>query len=484
MDQDKFKEIDSIFHPGSIAVVGVSQHGRKSGNAYVTTLLEGGFKGNLYAVGSAGGDVSGVRIFPSLSSIPEPVDYVIVSIPKHQILDLLDECHTKRVKVVQIFSAGFSESGVEGRELESRLVQKARNLGIRIIGPNCIGIGSSAKKMRIMWRQMLPHELEAGKAAFLSQSGGNAGFFMELGLARGIRFGKLVSLGNGSDLDSVDFLEYLGADPETQIIGAYLEGMKYGRKFLQLIRDISPAKPIVVLKGGFTEAGARTTASHTASLGGSEAIWKAGLRQFGAINVNSIEELADTILALHHFPKIEGRRVAVICGVIGAGGAACVAASDACAREGLQLPVLSGKTITSLKSILPAAGSIFQNPVDLGAASAACPDIFAQAMKLVFADPNIDMVVVHLQASLVYHARGKDLLDNLSGIFMNLRRTQAKPLIVLSQSPLAADEDKEFEQVCCNAQIPTYPSFPRLAKAIANVIWYWNFLSRLEDERQ
>jgi len=482
MDQTKFKEFEPIFYPKSIAVVGVSMGNLKPGNGYLRSLLEGGFMGKLYAVGSASGEIWGIPVFESLASIPEQVDYVIVSTPKHRILDLLDECRTNGVKVLQIFSAGFSEAGEEdGAKLESAIVQKARKSGIRIIGPNCIGVGSPARRMSLMWRP-LPHAHEEGKVAFLSQSGGNAGFFTELGLVRGIRFSKVVSFGNGSDLDSVDFLEYFGADPKTEIIGAYLEGMKNGREFLRLARDISLFKPIVVCKGGLTDAGARTVSSHTASLGGSAAIWRAALKQTGVIKVDTIEELADTILALHHLPRFEGKRVAVVGGLLGAGGGACVASSDACAREGLEVPLLTDRTIARLKGILPAAGSIFQNPVDVGAVAAASLDIFAQALALVFDDPNIDIVVVHLQASFVAPSIGKEQFDRLTGILIKLRQNQTKPLIVLSQSPSAEIVEKAFEEICSNARIPAYPSFDRMAKAIANVTWYWNFRSELESE--
>ncbi|MDD5094698.1 MAG: CoA-binding protein [Dehalococcoidia bacterium] len=484
MDQEKFKAFAPIFYPQSIAVVGVSRDERKPGNGYLTTLLDGGFKGKLYAVGSAAGEVSGVPVFPSLSAIPGSVDYVIVSIPKRHIPGLLEDCRTKGVKVVQIFSAGFSEAGEnDGAELEVEIAKKARDWGIRIVGPNCTGIGNPAQRMRLIWRNLLPHELDAGTVAFLSQSGGNAGLLMESGLVKGICFSKVISFGNGTDLSGLDFLEYLGDDPQTQFIGAYLEGMKEGRRFLQLVSDISKNKPIVILKGGLTGAGARTAASHTASLGGSEIIWEAALRQSGAVKADNIEELVDTLAAFYHLPRFEGRRVAVISGLVGAGGGACVASSDACVRAGLEVPVLMPQTIARLRSILPAVGSIFQNPVDVGAVAAASLKIFSEAVQTVFADPNIDIVVVHFQASMVAYAIGQDGLAALANILIDLRKTQAKPLIVLSQSPSAEAEEKEFEQMCANSRIPTYLSFDRMARAIANVIWYWTFRSHLDSER-
>ena len=319
---------ESIFYPGSIAVVGVSREGNKPGNSYLQNLIDGGFKGRLYGVGHAEDRVSGVPIFASVSDIPEPVDFVIVSIPKEGILDLLDECGANGAKVLQVFTAGFTEADEAGHTLETQMVQKARELGIRIIGPNCIGIGCSEHRMRLMWRP-LRRENEPGAVGLLSQSGGNAGFFMEAGMVRGVRFSKVVSFGNGADLNDLDFLEYFAADPKTQIIGAYLEDVSDGRRFLDFLQEITLTKPVVVLKGGLTDAGARTVSSHTASLGGSEAVWKAALSQVGAIRVNTPEEFVDALTTLYHLGRFEGDQAAILSGLVGAGGGACVAAADA-----------------------------------------------------------------------------------------------------------------------------------------------------------
>ena len=478
MNQTKFQEFEPIFFPRSIAVVGASKDVRKTGHLYLKSLADGDFKGKLYAVNPTGGEILGVRVFPSLSSIPETVDYVIVNIPKRFILDLLDECHTVGVKVAQIFSAGFSESGeAEGNELEMEIIQKAKSLGIRIIGPNCIGVYSPRQRMSPAWL-LPPQAWEVGTVAFLCQSGGHTGFFIDLGLRRGIRFSKVVSFGNGNDLGSIDFLEYFGADPETKIIGAYLEGMKDGPRFLQLVREISQTKPIVIWKGGITDAGARTAASHTASLAGSDVVWRAGLKQSGAIKVESVEELADTILAFQQIRGFEGNRVAVIGGLVGAGGGASVAAADACVRQGLDVPVLTEQTISRLKQILPAEGSIYQNPVDVGAVVAMDLKRFADAVEAVFADPNVDVVIIHVPVTVLSLFFDKESLSPLIDILVNLRMTQGKPLIILSPSaPTGAGE--ELEKRCFEARIPTYPTFEQAAKAIANVIQYWKFRSEV-----
>ncbi len=480
MDLTTSEIFESIFYPESIAVVGISREGNKPGNAYLQNLIDGGFKGKLYGVGSVEDQISGVPVFASVSDIPEPVDFVIVSIPKEGILDLLDECGANGAKVLQVFTAGFTEADEAGHTLETQMVQKAREFSIRIIGPNCIGIGCPEHCMRLMWRP-LRRENEPGTVGLLSQSGGNAGFFMEAGMMRGIRFSKVASFGNGADLNDLDFLEYFAADPKTQIIGAYLEDTTDGRRFLDLLREITLIKPVVILKGGLTDAGARIVSSHTASLGGSEAVWKAALSQVGAIRVNIPEEFADVLTTLYHLGRFEGNRAAILSGLVGAGGGACVAAADACAREGLKVPALAEQTIARLKVILPPAGSIYQNPVDVGAIAAFDLNTFLQAMEAVFADPGIDLVVLHLQASFVSATMGKPQFDEFTRIVINFRQTQSKPFIVLSQSPSAEIEERQFEERCSDHRIPTYTSFDRMARAIAKVVQYWRYRSEHES---
>ena len=481
LDLGKLKEFEPIFYPKSIAVVGVSRNERKVGSAYLRGFLDADFKGKLYAVGLEGGQIWGLPIYPNLRAIPEPIDYVIVTIPKQFILGLLDDCAAKGVKVVQIFSAGFSESETEaGRELEVKLAKKARDLSIRIIGPNCIGVYCPGSRMPILWP--IPIQEGTGSAAFICQSGGHTGAFAELGLVRGIRFSKMVSFGNGCDLDSVDFLEYFAADPETEIIGAYLEGAKDGPRLLELIKEISKTKPVIIWKGGITETGAQLATSHTAAVASSDAIWAAALKQAGAIKVESMEELADTVLTFQYLPRLKGNRVAIITGISGAGGGACVAAADACVSQGLDVPPLAKETRARLKAALPAAGSILRNPVDVGAIAAFVGVKYLfKPVKLILEDPGIDVVIVHTPISLLTWSLDKEGFDAVIDILIALK-SQHKPLIVVASPLPAKAEWAAMERRLAQAQIPVYLTFDQAAKAIANVTRYWKFGAEGHEE--
>jgi len=299
---DKLKEFEPIFYPKSIAVVGVSTDEQRPGSMYLDNLLRVGFKGKLYGVNPRGGKLLGLDVYPNLRSIPEPIDYVIAAISKHRMLDLLDDCKAKGVKVLHIFTGGYSETGEEGRRLETELVRKARDIGIRIIGPNCAGTSVPSNYTPLGPVREVAILGKAGQVAFISQSGGNAWFLSEVGRLRGIWFSKIISFGNAADLDSVDFLEYLAIDPETKVIGAYLEGTKDGRRLFRTIKETLKVKPLVIWKAGRTEAGAQTAASHTGALAGSDIIWTVALKQAGATQVESLEGLADSLLAFQDLP--------------------------------------------------------------------------------------------------------------------------------------------------------------------------------------
>ncbi|MDY6912085.1 MAG: CoA-binding protein [Chloroflexota bacterium] len=475
IDQSILEELETVFYPDSIAIVGAPRDERKPGSLYVKGLLNAGFRGPLYLVNPSVVIVQGIQTYSSLISIPGSIDYVIVNIAKRFILDLLDECREKNVKVIQIFTAGFGESDEDGAsDLEQKIVQKARSLGIRVIGPNCIGVYNPAHRVSIPW--VLPREAwKPGGVAYLCQSGGNTGFFLEISVKRGIRFSKAISYGNGTDIDSPDLLEYFGADPESEIVSAYIEGITDGARFFEVLKEVSSLKPTVIWKGGLSGAGARAAGSHTASLAGSEVVWEAVLKQAGAIQVEGLEELADTILAFQTLPKLNSKRVAVISGLFGAGGGASVASCDALSRQGLEVPVLNAETIAQLKNTLPFDGSIFQNPVDVGAIATSDLVRFSKAVELVFSDQNIDMVIIHLPVKLLLCSFPVEYVDDIMEVFLKVRQTHNKPLIVLSQKLSAPIEEDLLEQKCAEAQIPTYSTVERAAKAIANVIKYQEF---------
>jgi acyl-CoA synthetase (NDP forming) len=477
LNQRNLKEFESIFYPRSISVVGASQDKWKFGTKYLQALVESGFKGELYPINPHEVEILGLKTYPKLISIPGAVDYVIVSIPARSMLALFDDCIAKGVKVVQIFTAGFRETGEEeGRDLEKEMVKKAKEGNFRIIGPNCIGVYSPAHYMPF---GPMHFKANAGSVGFISHSGGVAGHIIEEGVRRGICFSKVVSFGNGCDLDNCDYLEYLAYDSETKIVGAYLEGAKDSRRLLKLVKEISKIKPISIWKGGRTPAGSQTAASHSGSLAGSDIIWKAALRQAGVVKVETHEELIDTILAFQYLSRFKGNSVAVIAGLYGAGGGACVASSDACTSLGLEVPPFSEETRAELKAILPRAGSIFRNPLDMGSVGGIL-NILSKTIELVLAESLIDILIIQVPVDFLMGLNSVKAFHDTIDIIINFKNIQNKPIIALSPHGSFFTERLEFEKRLYDAGIPAYPTFERAAKAIVNVSWFYRFHEQRE----
>jgi len=351
------ESLNNLFHPRSIAVVGVSKNPESQASMYLRQLLEFPFKGKIYPVSREASEIQGQQCVQSLRQIPEQIDYVISCIPHHQVLSLVDDCQSKGVRCLHLYTARMAETQLDDRKgLERDIVQKARRAGIRIIGPNCMGL--YCPEAGLTFRSSLPRE--EGPIAFISQSGGNAVELDYQGSGRGLRYSKIISFGNGSDLNESDFLEYLLGDEKTKAIGLYLEGVKDGRRFLDLLRQNKNKKPIVLYKAGRTEAGTRAVISHTASMSGHSGLWEAVCRQFGIIAVDSIREMADTLLAFQFLPPAPGRRIMVI----GGGGGSSVAAADIFESEGFDIPPLPRKMKEDIHAIDPEVALLMSNPMD------------------------------------------------------------------------------------------------------------------------
>jgi len=322
--------LQPLFYPTSIALAGVTvnnpQHWTRT---FFDSLLEFQFEGPLYLVNPRGGEIRGIKVYRRLADIPQNIDYVISTVPAKAAAGLIEECAHKGVKAVHFCTAGFSETGQEeGVRLEAQLANLSIKTGIRVIGPNCMGI--YCPESRISFNIDFPKE--SGPVGFISQSGGNTGSLIRQVMSRGVRFSKVVSYGNACDLNETDFLEYLATDSETKIIGLYIEGVKDGRSFRQTLQKAAEEKVIVLLKGGITEGGARAVSGHTGALAGSEVIWDSLCKQLGIIQVYSLEEFADSLVTLRFMSAPRGRRVALI----GAGGGSSVLIADEFERRGLK----------------------------------------------------------------------------------------------------------------------------------------------------
>jgi len=330
-----------------------------------------------------------MQAYPSVKEIPGEVDLVIFAVPFTAVLDVMKDCAEKGVRFVQMFTAGFSETGeAENAQIEKDMVAIARNAGVRVVGPNCMGL--YCPEGRLSWAGHFPQQ--PGNVAFVSQSGGLGYEFVTRGGRDGVYFSKVVSYGNASDLKCHEFLHYLAEDDKTDIICTYVEGLTHGREFFEAVRRVTAKKPLIAWKGGQTSSGARTTRSHTASIAGSASIWDAMCRQAGIVSVNSMEELIYTVLAFQKLPMPTGERAAIL----GGGGGSSVTMADMIEKEGITVPSLSQDTISGLRSFVPISGNFVTNPIDLSFSPVfGNQDQFNRVFSLLGKDGNIDAVLLN-----------------------------------------------------------------------------------------
>ena len=469
MQRQTRPDIDSVFSPRSIAVVGASSDTTKSGAKWIIGLQKAGFQGRLYPVSTRGGSIAGLNIHPSLTSVEDEIDYVIASVPARSAMSVVEECVGKRVKVVQFFTAGFRETGnAEATALEERMLARASKGGLRIIGPNCIGAYCPESRIPLgpapLGKVGVP-----GNVAFISQSGGMAAKLVEYGIARRLDYSKGISIGNSIDLDAADFLEYFAADDQTQYIGMYMEGANKGRRLYDALRRVASRKQTVVLKGGRTEAGALTAQSHTGSLATSAPIWSAMLRQARAIEASNIEELADCLLLLQKIGPTRARKIGIVGGLADGGGGISVSGSDACADNGLSMPELTATTTSALVNLIGEVGSILRNPVDISPAQFRGLDVQFESIRLVAADPGVELLIVQEDVDIMLSYLGERETDSINEYLPTLPERTGTPLVMVM--PPGSCESKRIESVerLQEAGVPVFPTMSRAASAISLV---------------
>ena len=478
LNKDRLKEFQAMFNPQSMAVVGASR-ARKIGGQAVGFLQLAGYQGKIFPVNPKEREILGLKAYPSVREIQEPVDYAIVMVPAAAVLGVIDDCAAKGVKAVQLFTAGFSETGEEeATRLERKIVARARRAGIRLIGPNCAGISVPAKLIPLETTGVMG---QPGDIALLAQSGGHTETLADVGLSRGIRFSKLISFGNACDLNAIDFLEYLKDDPETRIIALYVEGITDGRRLFELLAQISINKPVVILKGGKTEAGKEMAMSHTGSLAGSAAVWKAAIKQAGVIEVSTLEEMADSLMALQYLPPITGNSIAIISQLGGGAGGAGVLAADICTSLGLELPPLAEEIKAKLKSIVNYPGSILRNPLDLSLVGRQ-PALLGRVLNILAGLTDIDLIMLNQRPTFLLALMPEAELRTINDVVVEFHKSKKKPLVVISPPGGVYEKERvEVEGRLTQASIPVYPSFERAAKAITKIIGYWSFRGKAQE---
>lgn len=467
-----FDELDPLFHPESVAVAGVSGKERDwgGGNMFVRALKAAGFRGPIYPINPKVDEFDGMKFYPSVRDVPGPVDHVISSIPSGGVLQLMDDCVAKGVRSVHFFTAGFRETGdAERAELEQQVLAKARAGGVRIVGPNCMGL--YVPESRLSFGDDFP--MRPGPVAFISQSGLNAEEVVRYAPLRGVYFSKVVSIGNAVDLNESDFLEYGAEDPDTQIIAAYLEGIKDGPRFRRVLSKASDAKPVVIVKGGATGAGTRAANSHTGSLAGSFAVWSGLVRQANVVAVKTLEELDDAVVAFRFLGPISGPGVAII----GVGGGVSVLAADAAERAGLPVPPIPDDLQSELREFIPIAGSSVRNPIDTHALHD-----HAQFLKLcgvLSRAPEIHSLIAIARIDWAFVRPNADINQFLAQTVKSLvegQREAGRPLAVALTAPAkpdVMDAMLRFQTMAADAGLAVYPTVQRALEAIA-LVWPWH----------
>lgn len=381
--------LGNFYNPSSVAVIGASKTPGKVGHSVVKNLLTSGYPGRIYPVNPKEKEIEGLKTYPSILDIPEKVDTAVVAIPAAGVPAIAEECGKKGVENLIVVTAGFKEVGKEGADLEKRLVDICRQYNMRLLGPNCVGMMDTHTPINASFTKNFPLK---GDIAFLSQSGATLIAILDWSLSARIGFSKMVSLGNKALLSEIDFIAEAAEDPYTRVIACYLEDVVDGERFLEIVREATRKKPVIVLKSGTSQAGARAASSHTGALAGSDLAYEIAFKQCGVIRARTMTELFDLAITFSRCPLPSGKRVAIITNAGGPG----IVATDAVETRALNMARFTKETIEELRAGLPEESALY-NPVDvLGDARGSR---YRLALEKVLADPNVDSVVLIMCAT-------------------------------------------------------------------------------------
>ncbi|MBN2457388.1 MAG: acetate--CoA ligase family protein [Sedimentisphaerales bacterium] len=452
--------LEKFFKPRSVAIVGASQQPGKVGYEILNSMIDAGYEGKIFPVNHKAQSIAGLKCYPDLASIKQSCDLVIIVVPAPVVPEIIRQCAKAGTKAVIIITAGFKEVGKDGREFEKQVTSIARQSGIRIIGPNCLGVIAPSSKLNASFGGDLPL---TGVIGYLSQSGALLAAILDIANASNIGFSKLVSIGNKADIDELDIIKAFAEDKETKVIAGYLESITDGNAFVREAEQISHNKPILLMKAGGTAAGAKAASSHTGSLAGSETAYEAVFARAGIIRCTSIRQQFDYAQALAYQPLPKGAAVAVITNAGGAG----IMAADAVERQGLTFAKLAEKTVEKLASQLPAAANLY-NPVDvLGDALA---DRYEFAIDVVLDDPGVNTVLVLLTPQAMTDAAGTAKV-----VVKTARKKPDKPVLACF---LGADKVEAGLKIFLEGKIPHYDSPQKAVSAIKVLTDYFRWRSK------
>jgi acetyl coenzyme A synthetase (ADP forming)-like protein len=441
--------------PAGVSVIGANRERGRIGSEVFHNLIAAGCQVPVYPVHPDGGEIEGHRAYSSVGDIPGPVDLAVIVVPAAFVLNVTEQAIAKGVKALVVISAGFAEVGSEGRALEAALLETVRDAGIRMVGPNCMGLLNTDPAVRLN-ATFSPVYPPIGGVAMSTQSGALGLAILDYARRLNLGISTFVSVGNKADVSSNDLIQYWADDPQTRVILLYLESFGNPRKFSQIARRVARTKPIVAVKSGRSAAGARAASSHTGALASSDAVVDALFEQAGVIRTNTLEELFDVAMLLAHQPVPKGKRVAIVTNAGGPG----ILAADACESQGLELPSLSDATVAELRSFLPAAASV-GNPVDMIASASA--ESYGRALRAVLRDDRVDSVLVIFIPPLVTHTE-----DVARAVRAAALTVPDKPVLGILMS---AGESSELL-----APVPRYEFPEAAAVALARATTYGTWL--------
>lgn len=456
--------LDPLLRPRSIAVVGAARRRGTIPAEVFHNLVHVGFQGAVYPVNPGTTVVQSVRAWPTVDAIPDPVDLAILVVPAAQVLDTIEACGRKGVRAVVVITAGFAETGPEGVELQAELARRARSYGMRVVGPNCLGVLNAHPDVRLS-ATFAPNFPPFGGVAVCSQSGALGLAILDLALEIGMGISSFVSIGNRADVSAVDLIEYWEDDPDTRVILLYLENLGDPVRFLEVARRVSRKKPIAVVKSGRSEAGRRAATSHTGALAGLDVAVDALLGQCGVLRTDTIHELFDLASLMSTQPVPRGRRVAVLTNAGGPG----IMATDACESRGLEVPELSAATRDALRALLPPAASV-ANPVDMIASASA--EQYERSLRLLLEDPGVDAVLVLFVTPIV--TRPTDVAEAVV-------RAVAGATKPVAACMMGSQGIGEASAMLREHRVPTYAFPEAAAAALSRAARYGLFRARGEE---
>ncbi|HUF77931.1 MAG TPA: acetate--CoA ligase family protein, partial [Thermoanaerobaculia bacterium] len=443
-----------IFEPRTVAVVGASRNRDSIGFSLVHNLVVHELSGTIFPVNPHADSIHSLKAYPSVSAIPDPVDLAVVAVPKGAVKAVVEECLAAGVRGLVVITAGFGETGAEGARAEAELRELVRRHGVRVIGPNCMGVINTDPEVRLN-ATFAPTPANPGSIGFVSQSGALGVAILNVAQDRGVGLTQFVSMGNKADVSGNDLLEYWEEDEATRVIAMYLESFGNPRRFTEIAKRVGRKKPILVVKSGRTTEGARAASSHTGAIAGTDVTVSAFLERCGVVRANTIEELFDLAVALDRCPLARGSRVAI---VTNAGGPA-IMATDACVNLGLEIAELSEATRAKLRQLLPAEASV-ANPVDMIASATA--EQYAQSLAIVLEDPAVDLAMVINVTPLL--ANPIDVMEEIGGV----ARGGDVPVLAVMMAT-----EEFYEEIKDRGDLPPVYRFPEpAARVLAQLVRY------------